>query len=407
VTFTMLLREIIGQLKGEACAIRRKDELLEEFNRILFETVDEEKRVLVFIDEGDAFKPVNLESLRLLTNMQEDDRNLFTIILAGQPKLAKMLESPARANLFQRIGVYCRLERMENWETVRDYIEHRCERSGRAEPIFTDEAVKAIYRHSENGIPRLVNKICKLALKAGETNQLYSIGPDIIENIGARFERFTRRKKTETSEAGRKAPHEKPESTPAEEEKGPAAPAEAPAEEPRPAGTEGAGQAAEEPAERAAGPEEAEEPASGAPAEWEIGEAAGEELRGFDERGVEESADERFQPPLDTGEEMAGAAGGGYYYEEESAHSESSRISGEPSSQGDEAVDIQVCLDRVLRPEVLARARSADERERARMAGQLAAQEIKNHPEFVSKGSDPVVAWQELKREILSALAES
>ena len=64
-------------------------------------------------DEGNAFKPVNLESLRLLTNMQEDDRNLFTIVLAGQPKLAKMLEAPARANLFQRIGVYCNIERME------------------------------------------------------------------------------------------------------------------------------------------------------------------------------------------------------------------------------------------------------------------------------------------------------
>jgi len=63
--------EIIGQLKEEPCETGRKDQLLGEFNRPLFETVDAGKKVLVFIDEGNALKTVNLESLRLPTNMQE------------------------------------------------------------------------------------------------------------------------------------------------------------------------------------------------------------------------------------------------------------------------------------------------------------------------------------------------
>jgi len=61
------------------------------------------KRVVVFIDEGNAIKPHNLDSLRLLTNMQDDHQNLLTIILAGQPELGKRLEDPRRENLFQRI----------------------------------------------------------------------------------------------------------------------------------------------------------------------------------------------------------------------------------------------------------------------------------------------------------------
>jgi len=130
LTFPQIMREIVGQLTNTTCTIKSKEALLEEFNRILFETVDLGKRVLIFIDEGNAIRQVNLQSLRLLTNMQEDDRNLFTMILAGQPELAKNLEKPQMANLYQRIGVYCKLAKMEAEEVMRDYIEHRLECAG-------------------------------------------------------------------------------------------------------------------------------------------------------------------------------------------------------------------------------------------------------------------------------------
>ncbi len=171
LTFPQLLREIIGQLKGEPCTIRSKEFLLEEFNRILFETADGNKKVLLFIDEGNVLKGPNLESLRLLTNLQEDTRNLFTMVLAGQPKLAQRLEDPQRVNLFQRVGIYSRLEPLGSVDLVRDYIEHRLERAGSTRRIFTDAVVQAIHHHCE-GIPRLINRLCKLCLKAGETNLL-------------------------------------------------------------------------------------------------------------------------------------------------------------------------------------------------------------------------------------------
>ena len=374
VTFTMLLREMIGQLKGEACAIRRKDELLEEFNRILFETVDEGKRVLIFIDEGNAFKPVNLESLRLLTNMQEDDRNLFTIILAGQPKLAKMLESPARANLFQRIGVYCHLEKMESWFMVRDYIDHRLERAGRKEAVFTDAAVQAIYECSEQGVPRLVNKLAKLALKAGETNGQASIEADIINAIGDRFKRFTRKDEPKKSEM-------MPD-TDAATETVEAAESPAPAEVEQPAEPEQAVQETE--SETAA---EAVEPL-----EWSRAGAEGDQIW----PGRQEAAED---------EERSGD----YYYQSaEETETASGRFSEQSSDEDTEAaVSItQVCLDDVLRPETLDAGKNADTSEKMKLAGQLAAEGIKRHPEYVSQTGDPVVAWQELRNEILSAFAE-
>ncbi len=378
VTFTMLLREIIGQLKGEACAIRRKDELLEEFNRVLFETVDENKRVLVFIDEGNAFKPVNLESLRLLTNMQEDDRNLFTIILAGQPKLAKMLESPARANLFQRIGVYCHLEKMESWLMVRDYLDHRIERAGRAEPIFTDKAVQAIYEFSEKGVPRLVNKIAKLALKAGETSGQAAVDADIIRMIGERFKRFTR------ADADRQTGRE------AEEHKESSAPEESPAEQVTQAQLEVPAQS------------ETAEPSF---AEEQQSHDAGEKIEPLE-----------WQRSAPFGEEIwprkeAAAEAGGYYYDQpgdDTAVASTRFDEDESKEDSDVSVPIeQICLDEALRPDVLEKARAANKRERIKIAGQLAAEGIKRHPEYVSQTGDPVVAWQELRNEILSAFSQS
>ena len=191
-TFVQILREVIGQITGKPCDERKKDDLLEIFNRILFETSDQGKKVLIFIDEANVMSPKKLEDLRLLTNMQEDSRNLFTMVLVGQMELAKRLEHPKKANFFQRIGTYCRIEKIPSEEQVKNYVETRLERAGGSGKIFTEDSFPAIWECSEHGVPRLINKICKLSLKAGETNELAEIDGEIIRQIGDRFKKITR-----------------------------------------------------------------------------------------------------------------------------------------------------------------------------------------------------------------------
>lgn len=191
ISFVQLLQEIIGQLTGRVCDSKHRMDLLETFNKLLFTTMDEGKKVVVFIDEANAMSGPNLESLRLLTNMQSDDQNLFTIVLAGQLELARKLEHPRRANLFQRIGAYCRIEKIESLAILKDYIQTRLRLAGGTRMLFTDGAVKAVWDASEEGVPRLVNKVCKLSLKAGETNQLQTIDDSVVRQIGNRFHRFT------------------------------------------------------------------------------------------------------------------------------------------------------------------------------------------------------------------------
>jgi type II secretory pathway predicted ATPase ExeA len=191
MSFNELLREIIGQLSGTKCEERRKVDLLEEFNKILFDTIDSGKKVLIFIDEANAISPTNLESLRLLTNMQKDQRNLFTIVLAGQLELARRLEHPKRANLLQRIGTLSRIDKIESEDLLKSYVETRLRLAGGERQIFAADAYCFLWEYSEYGVPRLINKMCKLSLKAGETNEFTLISGELVRQIGERFRHLT------------------------------------------------------------------------------------------------------------------------------------------------------------------------------------------------------------------------
>ncbi|HON59352.1 MAG TPA: AAA family ATPase, partial [Smithella sp.] len=195
LSFIQLLREIIGQITGKQCLEKKKVDLLEMFNRLLFETADQGKKIVIAIDEANVLSPSNLDDLRLLTNMQDDDRNLFTLLLVGQMELAHKLEHPKRANLFQRIGTYGHLEKLPTKEAVRDYIEARLRIAGTQRKIFDDDAVSIIWEFSEHGVPRLINKICKLCLKAGETNEFPMITGDVAAQIADRFQKLSRTRK--------------------------------------------------------------------------------------------------------------------------------------------------------------------------------------------------------------------
>ncbi|MEW5948467.1 MAG: AAA family ATPase [Thermodesulfobacteriota bacterium] len=195
LSFTQIMREIIGQLENKKVVTKWKDHLHEEINQILYRTADEGKRVVIFIDEANVLNPAGLQGLRLLTNMQDDRQNLVTFVLAGQKELAQKLERPSMENLYQRIGVYCKVKGLDSPELVAGYIAHRLNQArqgasanGCSREIFTEQAVRAIWKHSR-GVPRMVNKICKLCLKAGETNQLQFIDETVVENLAYMFKK--------------------------------------------------------------------------------------------------------------------------------------------------------------------------------------------------------------------------
>jgi general secretion pathway protein A len=410
ISFIQLLREMIGQLTGKQCEVKRRVELLEIFNNLLFETVDEGKRILIFIDEANAIAPANLESLRLLTNMQEDNRNLFTIVLSGQLELARRLEHPKHANLFQRIGTYNRIDKLQSVEMLTEYIETRIKHAGVSKKIFTDDAIENLWEYSEFGVPRLVNKICKLCLKAGETNEFKEITGDVVKQIGSRFQRLTG---PSTQKRKPRIRHIEEEAIREEEVIQEEALEEAKLEEV--ASMEGENIEIEEYSQEA-DPEESELEELASLAEGKIeAEELIQEVAMEEEAEEEEVEEEKVTPLMEIPQERQ--------EESEIAASEVSEekkivpIREEPkidtakpseklvaSAMGDTTTKIgKFKISRLnIPPYIIKQAKSSTKEHRFKLAGVLAAQTLKKYPQLKPTSvADPVTIWSDIRDLIL------
>jgi general secretion pathway protein A len=136
------------------------------------------RRSVLIIDEAQNLSAEVLEQVRLLTNLETSNQKLLQIILVAQPELNKLLNQDNLRQLSQRITARNHLTPLSVKETTA-YINHRLTVSGASSPIFTDTAMRLIYRYSA-GIPRMINIICDRALLGGYVNNEKSIDAKIV-----------------------------------------------------------------------------------------------------------------------------------------------------------------------------------------------------------------------------------
>jgi general secretion pathway protein A len=145
-------------------------ETVAEINRFLLHQAGLGRDTVLIIDEAQALTRELLEQVRLLSNLETDERKLLQIVLMGQPELRDRLNDHSLRQLRQRISVRFHLKPLRHGE-IADYIRHRLEVSGaNGAPWFTGPAVWRIYRYS-GGIPRLINTVCDKCLLAGYVQQ--------------------------------------------------------------------------------------------------------------------------------------------------------------------------------------------------------------------------------------------
>lgn len=143
-----------------------KLETLAAFNNFLLEEAAKGKENILIIDEAQDLTNDLLEQVRLLSNLETENKKLLQIILMGQPELKQRLEHPELRQLRQRITVRFHLKPL-NYHEVGQYIQHRLLVAGaNGAPYFTRAALWRIYWYSK-GIPRLINALCDKCLLAG------------------------------------------------------------------------------------------------------------------------------------------------------------------------------------------------------------------------------------------------
>jgi general secretion pathway protein A len=135
-------------------------------SEFLVRQIEQKRETVLIIDEAQDLTEDLLEQVRLISNIETDDRKLLQIVLLGQPELRARLNSPGLRQLRQRITVRYHLKPLTRSEAER-YIQHRLELAGaKGSPRFTRPALWRVFGYS-GGVPRLINAVCDKALLAG------------------------------------------------------------------------------------------------------------------------------------------------------------------------------------------------------------------------------------------------
>ncbi len=116
------------------------------------------------VDEGQEMSDEMLQELRFLRNQAMDALSVFSLILTGQPELRRRQRLKKYEAIAQRLDMVCHLTGLTQDETTA-YIRQQMQQTGATLPVFSDQAIRAIYR-SSRGLPRLVNHLCIQALYA-------------------------------------------------------------------------------------------------------------------------------------------------------------------------------------------------------------------------------------------------
>jgi len=161
---------------------RSKGNFLSDLTTFLNSAHEDNKEVILIVDEAQRIKQELLEDIRLISNIEKPEKKLINIIFAGQNDFIYSLNN--NKALRNRISINYQIEPLTENDTEK-YITHRLQIAGSKSRIFNSSAIHEIYSFSK-GNPRQTNIICDLALLHGYTDETKTIGPAIIKECAKR-----------------------------------------------------------------------------------------------------------------------------------------------------------------------------------------------------------------------------
>lgn len=155
--------------------------LFQQLQDFVIEEYASGRRVILLIDEAQNLSIEGLEELRMLTNINSNKDELLQLILVGQPELRQMILRPELRQFAQRVTATYHIGSLDQ-AAVAGYLKHRLQHVGGTGAEFTDDAIALVHIHT-HGIPRLVNKLCDIAMVYAATESRRVVDAAIIEEV--------------------------------------------------------------------------------------------------------------------------------------------------------------------------------------------------------------------------------
>ncbi len=154
----------------------------------LLDTFRQGRQTVVLIDEAHHLSPDLLEELRLLGNLEGRSGKAVQVILIGLPALLETLVQSELSGLAQRLAVRATLAPLDVHEAADYLLHHLRVAGGKAEEIFSGEALQLLAQAS-GGVPRRLNQFARAALafavSAGAVQVDVEVALEILAAHGA------------------------------------------------------------------------------------------------------------------------------------------------------------------------------------------------------------------------------
>ncbi|MFH0827370.1 MAG: AAA family ATPase [Candidatus Omnitrophota bacterium] len=143
--------------------------------------VEENKTIILLIDEGQNVSGENLEVLRTLLNYETNEYKLLQLVIMAQVELLGRIKRIR--NFMDRITLKYTINPLDEIET-RELIEFRLQKAGfnGQGHLFTDDAVKLIYQ-STQGYPRKIAILCHDCLETIVMKERAVVDGEVVESL--------------------------------------------------------------------------------------------------------------------------------------------------------------------------------------------------------------------------------
>lgn len=168
---------------GMETEFKTKGEFLINFGNFLDGLFKTNRQVVLILDEAQYIDPVQLEEIRILSDLERENNRRLNIFFVGQDEFNLLLADPYLRALKQRITTHYHIGPLSLKETS-GYVEYRLRVAGCDRQLFTPPALKRIFKLT-NGYPRLINIICDHCLLVAFVKDLHQIDPAIVKECAA------------------------------------------------------------------------------------------------------------------------------------------------------------------------------------------------------------------------------
>jgi type II secretory pathway predicted ATPase ExeA len=135
-------------------------------------------RPVLVIDEGHDMRPEVLGILRLLTNYDMDSRLVLSVILAGQPPLARLLRRDELEDVSRRMA-HCATLRLLSRDETRQYIEHRVRVAGAKKLPFDEPSIDAVFEMARGNLGA-TDSLCYKCLELAAAQAVATVDSSLV-----------------------------------------------------------------------------------------------------------------------------------------------------------------------------------------------------------------------------------